>query len=125
MSSIYDFNSIGGYGLQAAPQQVDFNSMQNYGATQAPQGFGFNLPTLSGAFQGLSSLGNIWNAFQSQKLAKDQFNFAKSTGETNLANSIQSYNTQIADRARSRGAAEGQTAGQVQDYISQNNLVRK
>lgn len=131
-TSIYDFNTQnsglgqqGGYGFQMPNQNQDFSGIQNFGMNSQPQGFGFNLPTLGGAFQGLSSLGNIWNAFQSQKLAKDQFNFAKQTGETNLANSIQSYNTQIQDRARARGAAEGQSDAAIQDYIARNNLTRK
>ena len=73
---------------------------------------------------GISTIGNLWNAFQAQKLARDTFNFQKSFANKNLANQIASYNTALEDRARSRGVAEGQTQDQINDYISKNSLTR-
>ena len=43
---------------------------------------------------------------------------------TNLNNSIQSYNTSLEDRARARGVMEGQSDEQVQSYIDKNKLSR-
>lgn len=76
------------------------------------------------ALSGLQTLGNLWGAFQAQKLAKKQFAFTKDFAEANLANQIKSYNTAIADRARSRGVMEGQSPDQVSNYISANSLYR-
>lgn len=73
---------------------------------------------------GISTIGNLWNAFQAQKLARDSFNFQKDFANRNLANQISSYNTALSDRARSRGVAEGQSQQQIDDYISSNSLKR-
>jgi hypothetical protein len=72
----------------------------------------------------LSSLGSLWMGLKAQKLARKQFKFQKDITNTNLANQIQSYNTALADRARSRGVMEGQTPDQVSGYISANALNR-
>ncbi|QEP29867.1 hypothetical protein HYP99_gp069 [Sinorhizobium phage ort11] len=71
---------------------------------------------------GLSTIGNLWNAFQAQKLARDSFNFQKNFANKNLANQIQSYNTALEDRARSRGFTEGQSQDQIDSYIDKNRL---
>lgn len=73
---------------------------------------------------GLSTLGSLWMGLKAAKLAKKQFKFTKDVTNTNLANQIQSYNTALADRARSRGVMEGQTQDQVSGYISANALSR-
>ena len=87
-------------------------------------GLGKNIDTLKLGLGGLQTIGNLWAAFQAQNLAKKQFNFTKDITNTNLANQIQSYNTSLADRARSRAAVEGQSAAQSQAYIDQNSLKR-
>ncbi|QWY83522.1 putative structural protein [Rhizobium phage RHph_X2_28B] len=71
---------------------------------------------------GLSTIGNLWNAFQAQKLAREQFNFQKNFANKNLANQIQSYNTALEDRARSRGFTEGQSQEQIDSYVDKNRL---
>lgn len=76
------------------------------------------------ALSGLQTLGSLWMANKANKLAKKQFNFTKDITETNLANQMQTYNTALADRARSRGVMEGQTAGQVTQYVDANSLTR-
>lgn len=103
----YGNNSSGGFGSNF------FGNSPN---------LGFNSNTLQLGLSGLGALGNFWNAFQAQKLAKDQFNFTKDITNTNLANQMKSYNTTLADRAKSRGVVEGQTDQQVQDYINKNSL---
>lgn len=98
------------------------------GTTNLPgagNGLGFNLDTAKLAMSGLATLGGLWNAFQSQKMAKKQFNFTKDITETNLANSIKSYNTALGDRARSRGFTEGQSQSQIDSYVADNSLSRR
>ena len=86
--------------------------------------FGFNPDTFKFGLQGLGTLGNLWGAFQANKLARDQLDFTKNITNTNLNNSIQSYNTSLADRARARGIAENQDQSQIDDYIARNRLSR-
>lgn len=85
--------------------------------------FGFNAGTLGVGLQGLSSLGNLWGAFQSNKLARDQLNFTRDFANKNLKNQTTSYNTALEDRARGRGVQEGQSSEQVQAYIDRNRLT--
>lgn len=87
-------------------------------------GLGFNMDTFKLIGGGISTIGNLWNAFQAQKLARESFNFQKDFANRNLNNQIASYNTALEDRARSRGVAEGQSDQQVSDYISKNSLSR-
>lgn len=86
--------------------------------------FGMNAPTLQMGMSGLNSLANIWGAWQANKLAKDQLNFTKATTNTNLNNSIKSYNTALEDRARARGFTEGRSDSEIQNYVSTNRLSR-
>lgn len=86
--------------------------------------FGFNPDTFKFGLQGLGTLGNLWGAFQANKLARDQLDFTKNITNTNLNNSIQSYNTSLADRARARGIAENQDQSQIDEYIARNRLSR-
>ena len=85
-------------------------------------GFGMNANTLNFGMQGLGALGNIWGAWQSHKLAKDQLNFTKDFANRNLANQTQAYNTALEDRGRSRAAAEGQTSAEAAAYLDRNRL---
>ena len=73
---------------------------------------------------GLQTIGNLWGAWQSMKLAKEQFKFTKDVTNTNLNNQIKSYNTALGDRSRSRAAVESQSAAQAQAYVDQNKLSR-
>lgn len=88
-------------------------------------GSGMNWQTgLGMGLQGLNTLGNIWGAWQSNKLAKDQLNFTKMITNANLNNQIKSYNTALEDRSRSRAAVEGQTSAEAQAYVDKNRLTR-
>lgn len=109
-----------------APNTVD-PSGDNTGAGNlngwfGNSGVGLNIPTFQLGAQALGSLGNIFNAFQANKMAKKSFDFTKKYAETNLANSIKSYNTSLTDRARSRGVAEGQSQSEIDNYVSTNRL---
>lgn len=116
-------------GMQALPATdygaggAGINTLAGAGGA-GDTGFGWNMGTAQVGLSALQSLGGLWNAFQSNKLAKDQFRFTKEFANTNLNNSIQSYNTQLADRARARAAVEGQTDAQRDQYINDNRLSR-
>ena len=99
-------------------------SLQVPGSTSGFGGIGFNMPTAQLGLSALGSLANLWGGFQANKLARDNFNFTKDITNTNLNNSIKSYNTNLEDRARARGAAEGQTADQIASYVDRNRMTR-
>lgn len=91
---------------------------------------GMNMGTMNLVLGGIQAIGNIWNAFQANKLAKDQFAFQKDVTETNLANQIKSYNTTLGDRIRSRAYTEGGQAGGLtqagaRSYMEEHSLSRK
>ena len=71
---------------------------------------------------GLQTVAGLYNAYNSNKLAKQQLRFSRNFANANLANQTQSYNTALADRARSRGVMEGQSQAQVDSYIAANRL---
>lgn len=83
---------------------------------------GWNMPTFQMGLQGLNTIGNLWGAWQANKLARDQLNFTKDFANRNLANQTQAYNTALEDRGRSRAAVEGQTSAEAQAYIDRNRL---
>ena len=118
-------SSVGGVphydpiGVLRSLQPVDTTGLD----TEVDSGFGNAFDKGRLALAGLGTIGNLWGAFQAQKLANRQFDFTKRTTEANMANQIQSYNTTLEDRARSRAAAEGQTSEQSQAYIDKNRLV--
>ena len=74
------------------------------------EGLGANLGTLNMGLSGLETIGKLWAAFESQKLAKQQFGFQKEFANTNLNNQIRSYNTALTDRANTRAIVNGQSA---------------
>lgn len=86
--------------------------------------FGANMPTLQMGIGALGTLGNLWGAFNANKLAKDQFKFTKSVTNTNLNNSIQSYNTALSDRINARAVAQGMSDEERDNYIAANRLSR-
>ena len=92
---------------------------------QSGSGMGWNMGTLQTGLQGLSTIGNLWGAFQGNKLARKQLSLATDAYNTNLTNSIKSYNTQLEDRIRGRHSptnAIGQAEATKQ--IEANKLVR-
>ncbi|QXV74380.1 putative structural protein [Rhizobium phage RHEph16] len=108
------------YGLPA-----NFGMPTQAGAGLFGAGAGGGLSGLNVISGALGTIGNLWNAFQAQKLAKQQFSFTKDFANRNLANQIQSYNTALSDRARARGFTEGQSQDQINAYIAANQLENK
>ena len=92
------------------------------GQTTAATGLGFNLGTGQLALGTLGTMGNLWAAFQAQKLAKEQFQFQKGVTNTNLANQIQSYNTSLVDRINARSHMQGDSQATTDAYIATNSL---
>lgn len=92
-----------------------------FGGTDPDTGYqstGIVAPTL----QGLGSLFSAWTGMQSLGLAKDQLQFQKDAYNTNLNNSIQSYNTQLEDRIRGRTSNYAGKEEDVQTYLANNRL---
>ena len=89
-------------------------------------GIGWNLDTLNTGFKGLAAIGGLYGAFQSNKLAKKQFEFTKEVTNTNLNNQIKTYNTSLEDRARARGRLDGvgDPEAYARDYVAKNQLTR-
>lgn len=85
-------------------------------------GLGFNLDTGKLVLGGLQTIGSLWQAWEANKLAKEQFKFSKDFALANLGNSIQSYNTTLEDRGRARAFTESQTPDQAAAYIADNRL---
>ena len=85
---------------------------------------GMNIPTFQLGLGALGSLANIYGGFQANRLAKDQLSFTKDITNTNLNNSIKSYNTALEDRARSRAVAENRDQSTADESIENNKLSR-
>ena len=116
----------------STPSVADTSALKSYGGGNGyggaqggfGQGLGMNIGTGQLALGGLQTLAGLWSAYQQNKLAKQQFNYTKGVTDTNLANQIKSYNTALEDRSRSRGAVEGQTQAQMDDYVNRNRASR-
>lgn len=80
-------------------------------------------------FQGISALGNLYTGIQqigiakdALSLAKNQYNTSKALMQANLDNSVQSYNTSLADRYRARAYAETGDNSAYDDLVSERSL---
>lgn len=101
-------------------------SLTGLPSTEGGGGNGFtNFLNSDGFKTGLGAVqtaAGLWNAYNANKLAKQQFRFTKNFANANLANQTQSYNTALNDRARTRGFMEGQSQSQIDQYIANNRL---
>lgn len=104
-----------GVGQQVAPQVSGINN-------NLSTPLGMNLGTGQLVLGGIGTIGNLWSAWQTQKLAKEQFNYQKGITDTNLANQIQSYNTALSDRINSRGFTQGDSQSTIDQYIEENSM---
>jgi hypothetical protein len=103
-----------------APMNAGMNHGQ-MGSTGTPQlsgaqGFGF-------AMQGLQALGNLWGMIQQNKIAKAQLALQREAYETNMNNTIKTYNTALEDRINARYAMEGRQ-DQAGGYMDRHRLSR-
>ena len=104
-----------GVGQQVAPQVGGINN-------NLSTPLDWNLGTGQLVLGGIGTIGNLWSAWQAQKLAKEQFNYQKDITDTNLANQIQSYNTALSDRINSRGFVQGDSQSTIDQYIEENSM---
>ena len=81
----------------------------------------FNWNSVGTIMSGISSLGQLWGAVQQTKLAREQFDFQKKAYKTNLRNSVQTYNTALADRINARYHMEGRS-DQAGQYLDEHSL---
>lgn len=81
------------------------------------KGGGFSI-----ALGALQTLGNLWNSYQQNKIAKDQLNFQKQAYQTNLANFEKDYNTRLASDVNYSYAVSGKSDQEARDYIQERSL---
>lgn len=136
-------NFIQGNNTLSQLQAIQGGTMSPIGPnpTMAPNGWWNNL--MSGGQQGsltqqlggfggiaqlglgaIGTIGGLINSRNMLGLARDQFKHARDVTNTNLTNQIQSYNTALADRARTRAAMEGRDQASAERYIEENKLRR-
>ncbi len=100
------------------------------GGIAAPSSGGMTSPQLTGwqkfgyVTDGLGAIGGLWGSIQQNKIAKQQLALSREAFETNIRNSIQSYNTTLEDRIRARYAMEGRGSGEADAYLDENRLRR-
>ncbi len=92
------------------------------GMTNGQSPLGMNIGTGQLALGAIGTIGNLWAAWQAQKMAKKQFNFQKGITNTNLANQIQTYNTALTGRAETRGFMQGDSEADTAAFVEQNQL---
>lgn len=96
----------------------------SFGSTDNTNTLGFNIPTLQLGLSALNSLAGMYNSWNMNKLAKQQFNLQKDVLNTNLNNQIKSYNNSLADQLRSRAAMETGDANAYDSLIEERKLTR-
>ena len=101
-------------------------ALQQLNPTAAGSDPGFNLGTMNMGVNALAAIGGLYNAFQSNKLAKEQFAFTKEVTNTNLNNQIKTYNSTLEDRALARGRLNGDTdpSAYAAAYTDKNKISR-
>ena len=104
----------GGAGMQQQ-QQMSPGGMQSPAMT-GWQKFGY-------VMDGIGAIGGLWGAIQQNKIAKQQLALSKEAYNTNMNNTIKTYNTALEDRIRARYTMEGR-ADQADSYIDENKLTR-
>lgn len=119
---------LGTVNTGGAVQGVDVTAASAPGITQTGGTFfnnadgSFNTNNLQLMMGGVQMLGNLWNSYQQQKIAKEQLSLARDTFQTNLENNRQTYNTALEDRIRSRYNTEGRTTAEADSYLSEHSL---
>ena len=71
---------------------------------------------------GVQVLGNLWNAYNQNKIAKEQMSFARDQWNTNLTNQTKTYNTALEDRIRGRYAKGTRSEEQLSGEIDRHRL---
>lgn len=107
------FDTLGNYG-----KNLDMGGAESGGG-----GLGSSIMgNLSGITQAGSGILNGILAMKQYGLAKDQFNFQKDAYNANYKNQVQSTNTFLEDRQRSRAASGDSNVMSVEDYMAANRV---
>jgi hypothetical protein len=128
-NSAYEPLTFSGMGTEGFSGSMRNMPGMDYGnpLVQSPgsgNGLGLNLGTAQLALNGLGTIGSLYAAFKQLGMAKEQFKYQKNVSDTNLGNSIKSYNTALADRARSRAFTEGRPQSEADAYVAKNSATR-
>lgn len=115
-SSALPSAALSSQGLGNSTPTVDAQDKQGWFNRNMENG---NIADVAGILQGL---GTLWGGFQQNKIARDSLNFQKSAYNTNLANSIKSYNLALTDRMTARGTQNESSSAAVQEQIAANRL---
>lgn len=83
-----------------------------------------NGSNINTGIQSLGQLYSIWQANKQMGLMKDQLAFQKESFGQNMANSIQSYNTSLADRINGRTSNYAGKEADVAAYLAANSLKK-
>lgn len=94
------------------------------GAAGAEDWFGKigGLEGIGSIFKGLGDLGSVYAAIQGVGLAKEQMKLSRDSYNTNLANTTQSYNTDLRARREAMAASDGDSQAKVERYLRQHSL---
>jgi hypothetical protein len=124
-------NYGGMYPSPAMQNQYGGNIAAGAGIAQGQQMYpgGMQSPALTGwqkfgyVMDGIGAIGGLWGAIQQNKIAKQQLALSKEAFNTNMNNTIKTYNTALEDRIRARYTMEGR-ADQADTYIDEHKLTR-
>ena len=74
----------------------------------------------------LQTLGNLWGSYQTQKLARDQFDVQRNTTNRNLSNQAKMINSIVDQRAQHQGTTQGLSEADTKkwaaDYYNKNKV---
>ena len=118
-------NAPRGFGNPNSP--INENTLSTLGSLwNGADSFAQSLGGWGKLLGGLGNLYGMWNqiglANDALDLARDQFNFSKNFSSTQLNNQIDSYNTNLADRARTRAYTETGNENAYNDWYEKNKL---
>ncbi|MBZ6397061.1 MULTISPECIES: hypothetical protein [Pantoea] len=78
---------------------------------------------VTGGLGALQGIGNLYLGMQSYGLAKQQFAAQQQAYKTNLANSVNSYNTALEDKIRGRTSDYAGKEQDVQNYLASHKAT--
>jgi hypothetical protein len=81
-----------------------------------------DLSKLNSAISGINTLGQLYGAYQAQKLGNKQFAFQKALTERNLANSSLDYNTRLENKMAQKAALDGVTPEAQEAYLNSHRV---
>ncbi|WP_199097231.1 hypothetical protein [Dyella sp. ASV21] len=104
-----------------------WGALSRPGTSIAGGGFGSWLAkdgNLGTMMQGIGTLGSLYLGLQQLGQAKDALKFQKQAYNTNLTNSVQTYNNSLEDRINGRTADYAGKQQDVQSYLAAHQLKK-